>query len=523
MLNLVLTRNTKQLQELFGDLKHPKDVADLLEVSYKDLVYWIYRTPIKSRYITFSVDKKNGGKRNISAPNKNIKILQQKLNQVLQSVYHPKPSVHGFVEGKSVKTNAQQHVERRWVFNVDLKDFFPCINFGRVRGMFMARPYGLPEKVATVIAHLCCFQGVLPQGAPTSPVVSNMICAKMDSQLQELARMSRSTYTRYSDDITFSTTRWKFPNTIVMLNEENQVCVGDTLGQVITDNGFCINEEKVWLRGQHRRQVVTGVTVNDFPNLPRGFTNQIRAMLHAWSRHKLVAAENEWNTKYSAVVSAPWGQQPSFAQVLKGKIEYLGMIKGRESLTYLKFLDQLRDLDPNLAGTLGTPLRLLLKTYEELKAESLTPQARGYQLEKILNSLFNISKIPVKDSFKRNKGGEQIDGAFEFGNWYYLVECKWRKKLSDIRDVDGLHGKLERSGLQTMGVFISVNGWSSHVVDLLKQNKLKNVLLVDGVDIQTVLQGGIPLNDLLKAKIDALNLKSEPFISVKDILRNKQS
>lgn len=523
MSNFVLTQNPVQLRELFWRLQHPKDVAALLKVSYQDLIYWIYRTPIESRYCTFNVNKKNGGKRAIDAPNTNIKILQQKLNQVLQSIYSTKPSVHGFVQGRSVKTNAQQHVERQWVFNVDLKDFFPSINFGRVRGMFMARPYSLPEEVATVVAHLCCFKGNLPQGAPTSPVISNMICAKMDSQLQVLAKTSRSTYTRYADDITFSTTRRRFPSEIVRFDDTGAICVGDTLSQIIENNGFSINDEKVWLRGRHQRQVVTGVTVNDFPNLTRKFTSQIRAMLHAWRTHELPLAEKEWKTKYYAKHRAPWFIQPSFAQVLKSKIEYLGMIKGRESLTYLKFLDELRDLDPTLAGTLGTPLRLLLKTYEELKADSLTPQARGYRLEKILNSLFNIFDIPVKDGFKRNEGGEQIDGAFEFGNLYYLVECKWRKRLSDIGEVDGLRGKLERSGQLTMGVFMSVNGWSSNVVGLLKQNKDKNILLMDGEDIQAVLHGEIPLNDLIKAKIDALNLKSEPFITVESITQNQKS
>ena len=383
--------------------------------------------------------------------------------------------------------------------------------------MFMARPYGLPEKVATVLAHLCCFQGTLPQGAPTSPVISNMICAKMDSQLQELARISRSTYTRYSDDITFSTTRRKFPSDIVMLNDENRVCVGDTLRQIITQNGFCINEEKVWLRGQHRRQVVTGVTVNDFPNLPRGFTNQIRAMLHAWRKHQLVAAENEWKTKYSVAVSAPWGKHPSFAQVLKGKVEYLGMIKGRESLTYLRFLDGLRDLAPKLAGNLGTPLRLLLQTYEELEDNSTSPQARGYRLEKILNSLFSISNIPVRRGFTRNAGGEQIDGAFRFDGWYYLVECRWRAAKAKRKEVDEFVTKLSRSGAQTMGLFISINGWTKKAVDVTKQNPEKKVFLMNGEDLRAVLASELPLHTLIRAKAEALNVKAEPFLSFEDI------
>ena len=82
--------------------------------------------------------------------------------------------------------NAEKHVARRWVFNVDLENFFPSINFGRVRGLFLAKPYGLPNQVATTLAQLCCYENQIPQGAPTSPVVSNMICRGLDYELAQL-------------------------------------------------------------------------------------------------------------------------------------------------------------------------------------------------------------------------------------------------------------------------------------------------------------------------------------------------
>ena len=194
------------------------------------------------------------------------------------------------------------------------------------------------------------------------------------------------------------------------------------------------------------------------------------------------------------------------------------MIKGRESSTYLKFLDQLGDLDLNLTHGRGTPLRLLLREYDDLSNDSTDPQARGYRLEKIMNSLFGISKILVSESFTRNAGGEQIDGAFKLGDSYYLVECRWRAKMASGTEVDGLGSKLGRSGGQIMGVFISVSGWSSKVVPLMKQNADKKVLLMDGEDIRAVLAGSIPLVELLQAKVEALNLKSEPFVGVGEIL-----
>ena len=519
-MNLTLSRSREELQRLFQELSSPEDVSTLLEVTHRDFNYWVYRTPEDKRYTTFYISKKNGAKRRIDAPTTNVKILLQKLNYVLQSVYVIKPSVHGFALGKNVRSNASAHLGKRWVFNIDLKDFFPSINFGRVRGLFMGKPYYLPQKVSTVLAHLCCFQGSLPQGAPTSPVISNMICAQMDSQLQQLAKVNRCTYTRYADDITFSTTTRGFPADIGFIDSLGQLHVGNRLEQTIVDNGFFINSRKIWLRGRNHRQVVTGVTVNDSPNLPRKYTNQIRAMLHAWEKYGLAAAQGEWESKYNFKHRAPWLHIPKFKRVLKGKIEYLGMIKGQNSLTYLKFLDQLGELALELTDGRGTPLRLLLRDFEALSNGSTTPQKRGTLFEQLMNKLFELEEIFVRDSFRRNRGGEQVDGAFELDGRYYLVECKWQSEMTTEQEVDGLLGKLGRSGEQTLGVFISVNGWSSHVIGLMKQNSEKRIFLMNGQDIKSVLSGKARLVDLLRAKQEALSLSSEPYVSSDAILSN---
>ena len=512
-MSLILAKSLGELQGLFRELKSPQDVSTMLEVGHGDFNYWIYRTPEEKRYFTFFIAKRRGGNRKIDSPTTNVKILQQKLNQVLQAVYPTKPSVHGFATGKNVKSNAEQHVKKTWVLNVDLENFFPSINFGRVRGMFMSRPYSLPQDVSTVLAHLCCYKGYLPQGAPTSPVVSNMICAQMDSQLQQLAKENRSTYTRYADDITFSNTNTRLPPDLAVIDRLNQVHPGGRLAQVITRNGFSINPDKIWLRGRNNRQVVTGITVNCFPNLPRKYTNQIRAMLHAWQKYGLQGAQEEWENKYNVKNRAPLFPIPKFELVLKGKIEYLGMIKGQDSMTYLKLIDQLGELDPDLTNGRGTPRRLLFKEFETLSNGSTTPQRRGILLEQLVNKLFELDGTFVQKSFRRNAGGEQIDGAFQLDGSHYLVECKWQSEMTNVQQVDGLLGKLTRSGAQAQGVFISVNGWSSHVVGLMKQSSEKRIILTNGQDIHAVLSGKITLVDLLRAKIKALNTTSEPYLS----------
>ena len=210
----VLTDSDSELRRKFLALRSRSDVAALLQVTEQDLIYLLYRP--RPRYRVFKMPKRAGGKREISSPVGSLGILQRKLNQVLQAVYRPRRAAHGFARGRSIRTNAAVHAGRRVILNLDLEDFFPTIHFGRVRGMLEAPPYGLPRAAAQVLAQICTADRVLRQGAPTSPVVSNMICAKLDSELGRLAQGGRCFYTRYADDITFSTSRSVFPNSLCL-------------------------------------------------------------------------------------------------------------------------------------------------------------------------------------------------------------------------------------------------------------------------------------------------------------------
>jgi hypothetical protein len=159
----------------------------------------------------------------------------------------------------------------------------------------------------------------------------------------------------------------------------------------------------------------------------------------------------------------------------------------------------------------------LLKQFDEM-AYSADAQRRGYLLEELLVRTFQLHQVDVVRSFKRNSGSEQIDAAFKLEGWHYLVECRWREKLADTRQVDGLRGQVQRSGKQTMGVFLAINGWSSHVPGNLKQNPDKSVLLMDGYDLRVVLEGRIGLRELLLAKLTHFNIEGEPFVSVVQIV-----
>lgn len=352
----------EELRQQFYSLNTQTDVSRILGVSIQRLTFLLYRLKDDQKYSTFEIAKKSGGRRSISSPIISVKRLQRVLSILLGAVYDPKPSVHGFVFNRSVVTNAQPHVGQTVVLNLDLVDFFSEINFGRIRGMFMALPYSRPEKVATLLAQLCCCQGKLPQGSPCSPIVANMVCARLDTQMQKLARNFRSAYSRYADDITISTSQTNFSTDLVLLNKTNlppQVQLGGELVKVISSNGFQINKNKVRLQFRHNRQEVTGLIVNVRLNVNRTYLNQLRAMLHAWEKFGYAKAEMDFQSKYCWRSRAPHRQPSKFRQVVYGKLNYLSMVRGVLDSKHLNYAAWLARID---------------RTYEVIYNKRIRPQ-----------------------------------------------------------------------------------------------------------------------------------------------------
>ena len=351
--------NTSDIKQILSELKSGQDVARLLGISDGQLKYLLY----SSRFIKYKkieIKKKMGGVRLIHSPHHALKKLQRSLNSILVQVYQPKPSTYGFVSGKSIIKNAEQHLHQRYILNIDLKDFFPSINFSRVQGLFKAAPYNLSHDVSTVLAEICCHEFELdeqlnerlPQGAPTSPVVSNMICAELDTQLQHLAEAYKCIYTRYVDDITFSTSRPKFPPSLAFfLEKDDKWILGKELLEIIEGNGFFVNERKIRLATKHQHQEVTGITVNEFLNVKRSYVRQIRAMLYEWKTHGLEHAESTFLEKFDKKNRLD-SSKASFPYVVQGKIEFLGSVKGKSDPIYVRFIDQLRVLAPELVSDL---------------------------------------------------------------------------------------------------------------------------------------------------------------------------
>ena len=336
-----LTRSDSEIRSLFAQLQSRSDVADILEITENQLKQHIYKTRTHLRYKYFVIKKRLGGQRIIMAPVTPLKIIQRKLNHILQLVYKVKPSVHGFTKNRSIVTNAVVHVNCRLILNIDLKDFFPSINFGRVRGMLRGKPYFLSEEAATCLAQIACHDNQLPQGAPSSPVISNMICAQMDAQLLRFTKKYGCFYTRYADDITISTYETRFPRQIAHFADDTQeVKLATDLISIIGANGFTINDEKVRIQALHRRQEVTGLIVNKVVNVDRRHIRQIRAMLHALKKYGLDAAEQEYHQKYCHKGVSPFKQMPPFEMVLHGKLQFLAMVRGRNNAIFIKLWNQ---------------------------------------------------------------------------------------------------------------------------------------------------------------------------------------
>lgn len=264
-------------------------------------------------YHRFGIPKKSGGIRSISAPKPRLANAQRWVLQNVLERLDVAPPAHGFVRHRSILTNATPHVGRAVVMNLDLRDFFPSVTFRRVKGLF--RKVGYNEHVATILALLCTEpprarvevdgrvvylalgDRVLPQGACTSPAITNALCRRLDARLSALAARHDFTYTRYADDLTFS--------------GEDCARVGRLRRSVVsalTSEGFTENAAKTRIMHRGSRQEVTGLTVNERPTMPRDEYRQLRAMLH--------------NAAKLGLESQNRAQHPAFAAYLQGRVEF---------------------------------------------------------------------------------------------------------------------------------------------------------------------------------------------------------
>ena len=343
------------------------DVAELLEVPARTLTWWVYALAEHRRYETFEIRRRNGGLRRIDAPIKPIKDIQRRLALLLNGWYAPPAHAHGFVNGRSPLSNARLHRRKEWVLRVDLHDFFGTIHFGRVRGLFEAQPFGYPRDVAALLAQICCHVGRLPQGAPTSPVVSNFICRRMDSELAALARKERCNYTRYADDLCFSTDRTRFPEHLAETEAETAVA-GSAINAIVSGNGFAINAGKTRLMRRTQRQRVTGLVVNEKLNVTREYTRRLRNVLYIWQAHGPESAATAFARAEPDRNWPPGKPLPGFRQIIVGRVQHVGSVKGWEDPVYMRLALALAAVDDQFEARAHRGDSVMAETVPEMLA-----------------------------------------------------------------------------------------------------------------------------------------------------------
>lgn len=318
------------------------------------------------RFKTFTIPKKSGGTREISAPVAVLRSMLHYINIILTSMYNPKRCVMGFTEGKSIVDNARMHIRQNYVLNIDLADFFPSIAQARVWKRLQVKPYNLSQDVASTIAGLCSIKCrnedgstryVLPQGAPTSPILSNIICERLDYKLTKLAKHFGVNYSRYADDMTFSSM-----HNVYQADGEFIT----SLKRIISEENFKINEKKTRLQKRGARQEVTGLNVTSHANVTRKYVIWIRTMLHIWERYGYQEAYSKFYPQYKAQSGGTHKGEPNLANVLSGKLLYMKMVKGEFDSTYTKLNERFKALvgATDLTKTLDLKYSLIYTIYE---------------------------------------------------------------------------------------------------------------------------------------------------------------
>lgn len=299
------------------------EIAALLGTSEQDLLLYA----LNPFYTPHRLRKRNGSVRLIEQPEKALKKMQEALNRYLQAVYfftRPK-SVYGFARSYHLKrdrrniiTQARKHLGKECVIRLDLQDFFHSINAARVRDMFQGAPFHFPRPAATLLALLTTYNDRLPMGAPTSPILSNLVFLETDFHLEEVSKELGYAYTRYADDLIFSGA-----------NPENGFI--PQISSLIEKQGFKVNTAKTRIQHNTFRQVATGIKVNFKPNVDRKYIRNIRAALHDWQQNGLITAASRYNSHATTPDADP---VQLYQASLFGKIAFVGQVRGKHDRIY---------------------------------------------------------------------------------------------------------------------------------------------------------------------------------------------
>lgn len=394
----------------------------------------------RKRYKIFKIPKKSGGVRQIAAPYPKLKSLLYYLKQFLDAFYNPMPCVQGFAQGRSVVGNAGMHLYQNYIYNVDLSDFFPSITYGRIWKRLQLPPYNFPEPLCRIIASLGCIHypekgegyNALPQGAPTSPILSNMICEQMDRRLSGLAKRFGLHYSRYADDMTFSSMHNVYADGSEFLEE---------LKRIVTEQGFSFNDKKTRLQKRGSCQEVTGLKVGVKTNVSRKYIKELRSVLHVWEKFSYADAYAWFYSRYKGDKGHSKKGEPVLENVIEGKLNYLKMVKGGCDSTYkslrnrfdvlLSLLTEQRPKHSNRFVVVSYPISEFKKLFSGVLMEFKTTP-KGYVSGKMISE--NVVTPIYFDKIFRDSDSNEKEAVLSSIN---NGTSKWW--ISEVEDTDRHH------------------------------------------------------------------------------------
>ncbi len=377
--------NRMELVSILNAMKQNQFGSNAHEITLDNFIYFSNINNPK-RYRKFFIKKKNGKLREINAPSKGLHEIQYYLNELMKEIYTPQSPANGFTKGKSIATGALVHIGHNYVFNVDLSDFFSSITKSRVWKRLTLPPFNFPSNVADIIANLCCIKVedpnnpdvvkyVLPQGAPTSPLLTNAVCDTLDKRLKGLARRFHLHYTRYADDMSFSSMRNEFEDNGDFMNE---------LKSIIFQQHFTLNENKTHLQRQNKRQEVTGIIVNEKMNVSRQYVRDLRQILYIWWKYGYETAFSVFYPHYKREKGHIKKGEPIMENVIEGRLNFLKMVKGEKDSVYRRlksrfdllrpvvFLDNQTDKDDTYEFVISQQIPKFLSDYKTILEFRLT-------------------------------------------------------------------------------------------------------------------------------------------------------
>ncbi|WAC28567.1 reverse transcriptase domain-containing protein [Ancylobacter sp. SL191] len=325
------------------------DFLAFTSTSAKELSFLSKYVSIK--YKSFHVPKKKGGTRQLLCPDPRLKYLQRRILLLLNQIYTPLYPVHGFVKGRGIASNALQHQRKPYLLNIDLKDYFGTISRPRVRGALVAM--GVEQSIADAICTICTISNKLPQGAPSSPTLSNIVTYKLDRSLTEFCKQHKIMYSRYADDISLSS--YRIPSALFKLGDppSGRLSIDQLSAEflaILSQNGFSLNPEKLWLSKRRDRKLVTGLIVNKFVNIERKYIRNVRSSIFRVEKLGIDYANAEFQQRYKT--------HKNIHSVIRGRLEWISQIRGKNYEPYRRLAKRYNNLFPDKLEIEPTPVEI---------------------------------------------------------------------------------------------------------------------------------------------------------------------